>query len=434
LLSLPKTLSRVLPFYYGWIIVAVGFVTLGMGASVRTMFSLLFPPIINEFGWERGLTASVFSVGFIVAALSFPLLGAWIDKHGPEIVLSGGAIAVAVGFLLTTLASEPWHFYATLGLMVIGGSTAFAYNGHFVFLPSWFERRRGLAIGIVSGGAGLISIVLMPELQKLIDRGGWRTGCYVMAAVLVLLIVPMNVLFQRRRPEMLGLAPDGGPVSDGDAITRRIVIVDTAWAATDWTLAGAARTLRFWCFGLGFFMGLFVWYAILVHQTKYLLDLGFSSTFSAWALGLVPLFGVAGQLVLGTLADRVGREWVWTLACTGFLICYIAMFVLARAPTPALVWAMIIAQGFLGYGMTPAIGAIPADLFQGRNYGRIFGVLAVFGSSGAALGPWAFGAIFDRTGSYDNACLLAMAMCVASTLLIWIAAPRKVRRLARAGA
>jgi MFS family permease len=170
--SFASALSRRLPFYYGWVVVAVGFLTLGTGASVRAVFSLLFPPIIAEFGWDRGLTASVFSVGFIFAALAFPLMGAAIDRWGPQWTLSVGAACVAIGFMLTTVSTTPLHFFLTLGLIVIGGSTSFAYNGHFIFLPSWFERRRGLAIGIACAGAGVIAITLFPQLQVLIDKGG----------------------------------------------------------------------------------------------------------------------------------------------------------------------------------------------------------------------------------------------------------------------
>jgi MFS family permease len=149
---------------------------------------------------------------------------------------------------------------------------------------------------------------------------------------------------------------------------------------------------------------------------------------------MVPMFGVGGQLMLGALSDRIGREWIWTLGCTGFFICYLLMFVLARNPDPLIVWGLVFAQGFLGYGMTPALGAVPADLFQGRSYGRIFGVAAIFGSSGASLGPWVFGLIYDRTGSYDVACLMAMSMCVASAALIWMAGPRRVRKVGRRAA
>ena len=435
--SLAPVLSRHLPFYYGWVVIAVGFLTLGMGASVRAVFGLLFPPIIEEFGWERGLTASVFSVGFILAAVAFPLMGAAVDRWGPQWVLSAGAAVVAAGFVATTVSSTPLHFYLTLGLVVVGFSTSFAYNGHFIFLPSWFERRRGLAIGIACTGAGIIAIGLFPYVQRLIDRGGWRTGCLVMAAILVVVVVPLNLLLQKRRPEDLGLKPDGAAVDGpgaGEAPKRQLTVVDPVWAGREWTLGSAMRTHRFWCFGIAFHLALFCWYAILVHQTKFLHDLGFDRTFAALALGLVPMFGVGGQIVLGALSDRIGREWVWTLACLGFLLTYLAMLALPRHPAPELVWALVVAQGFLGYGMTPAIGAIPADLFQGRNYGRIFGVLAVFGSSGAALGPYVLGRIHDHTGSYDAGCLAAMVMSVASMVLVWLAAPRKVRAVGRKAA
>ena len=429
--SLAPALSRRVPFYYGWVIIAVAFVTLGMGAGVRATFSLLFPPIIAEFGWERGLTASVFSVGFILSAVTYPLIGIAIDRYGPQRVLSTGAFVVAIGFVLTAISSTPLHFYLTLGILVIGASSSFAYNGHFIFLPSWFERRRGLAIGIACSGVGVMAFSTFPQLQVLIDRGGWRTGCLVMAVALVVIVVPINILFLKRRPEDLGLRADGAPADGSRAAPSNSVIVDRTWAETDWTLRKALRTTRFWCFAFGFQFALFAWYAIMVHQTKYLLDLGFNSTFAALALGSVPLFGVGGQLLMGWLCDRIGREWVWTLACAGFFFTYVFMLLLGRNPDPALVWGMVIAQGFFGYGMTPAIGAIPADLFQGRAYGRIFGVIAIFGSSGASIGPYVMGLVYDQTGSYDIGCFIAMALVVVSTILIWLSAPRKVRAIGR---
>jgi MFS family permease len=429
--SLAPFLSRRLPFYYGWIVIAVAFLTLGMGSSVRAAFSLLFPSIIAEFGWERGLTASVFSVGFILSAATFPLIGMAIDRYGPQRVLAIFAVIVAVGFVMTTLATTPMEFYWSLGLLVVGASSTIAYNGHFVFLPSWFERRRGLAIGIACTGAGVLAMTLFPQLQVLIDLGGWRQACLVIAFILVAVIAPANWLLQKRRPEDLGLRPDGAP-SDGTVAARsNSRIVDPAWAATDWTLSRALKTPRFWCFALGFHCALIAWYGVLIHQTKYLLDLGFSSEFSALALGLVPLFGIGGQLILGALADRIGREWVWTLACVGFFLTYVFLLLLSRYPVAPLVWAMVFAQGFLGYAMTPAIGAIPADLFQGRAYGRIFGVIAVFGSSGASLGPLILGVVFDKTGNYDAAFLFAMGVSVLSAVLIWFSAPRKVRAIGR---
>ncbi len=163
-----------LPFYYGWVVVAVGFTTLGIGYTARAVFSLLFPPILDEFGWQRADTAAVFSVGFASAALYMPLMGYWLDRFGPGIVLPVGAVMVSAGFILTTVSTEVWHFILSLGALVVGASTLLAYNAHFVFVPNWFETRRGLALGIVSSGAGVISILALPLLLPVLPNSGRR--------------------------------------------------------------------------------------------------------------------------------------------------------------------------------------------------------------------------------------------------------------------
>src|SRR6185503_14909827 len=112
---------------------------------------------------------------------------------------------------------------------------------------------------------------------------------------------------------------------------------------------------------------------VQVHQTKYLVEVGFSPTHAAWALGGVSLAGIPGQIVLGHVSDRIGREWVWTVGSLGFALCCLALLGLRQAPTPALLSLMVVAQGLLGYGLTSVIGAIPAEIFQGPHYGTIFG-------------------------------------------------------------
>jgi len=140
--------------------------------------------------------------------------------------------------------------------------------------------------------------------------------------------------------------------------------------------------------------------------------------------------GIAGQIGLGHLSDRIGREWVWTAACAGYVVCYAVLLAMRTHPSPALLYLMVGAQGLLGYGLASVYGAIPAEIFQGRHYGRIFGTLSLASSSGAALGPWAAGALHDRTGDYAAAFWLAMAAAIVSATAIWLAAPRRVRAVA----
>ena len=166
-----------------------------------------------------------------------------------------------------------------------------------------------------------------------------------------------------------------------------------------------------------------------MHQTQYLIEAGFTPLVAAWSLGIVSIVAIPGQIGLGALSDRVGREWIWTVACFGFVVCYAALIAIERVPSYPLLYLMVFSQGFLGYAMTSVMGPIVAEIFEGPHYGSIFGTLTVALIAGGAAGPWAAGVIHDTIGSYRLAFLLAIACCVVSAIAIWIAAPRKVRRV-----
>ncbi len=424
------SLARRLPFFYGWLVVAVVFVTMALGVNARTAFSLLMPPVLAEFGWDRGVTAGAFSFGFLVSAVLSPTLGRLMDSRGPRTVMLLGVAVTGAGLLLATLTTQPWHLYATLGVLVGAGSVALGYTGQTLFLPNWFARRRGLATGIAFAGVGAGSIVMMPWFQGVIETAGWRAACWTLGIVVVLVAGPLNLLL-RRRPEDLGLTPDGDPesaVTTASGVKKNVV--DQAWAATDWTLARALRTARFWWVGIGYFGALFAWYAVQVHQTKYLVEVGFSASQAAWALGAVSLVGIPGQIALGHLSDRMGREIVWAISCIGFVLTYLLLLALAGTPSLPLLYLMVGVQGVLGYGMTSVVGAIPAEIFEGKHYGSIFGTLMLGAIAGGAAGPWALGALYDATGNYVAGFWLSLAFAVVSMLAIWRASPGKVRAVA----
>jgi len=418
-----------LPFFYGWVIVAVVFVSMGIGVNARTAFSLLFPPILDEFGWERGVTAGAFSFGFLVSAVLSPTLGRLMDRVGPRVVMELGVGLMAAGLLLAPLTTQPLHLYLTLGVLVGGGSVCLGYSGQSLFLPNWFVQRRGLATGIAFAGVGIGSITLLPWVQVVIQEAGWRTACWSMGLLVLLVLAPINLLL-RKSPEDMGLQPDGGAATGTIAVPRASNVVDADWAAVDWTLGRAVRTTRFWWIAFGYFCGLYAWYAVQVHQTKYLIEIGFSPTIAAWALGLVSLAGIPGQIALGHVSDRIGREWVWTVGMLGFAVCYLALILLQHNPSPALLYVMIAAQGALGYGVTSVFAAIVAEIFQGKHYGSIFGTLMLAAISGGAAGPWLTGVLYDALGGYMLAFWIGLTLSGLSAVAIWRAAPRKVRAVA----
>ena len=202
------------------------------------------------------------------------------------------------------------------------------------------------------------------------------------------------------------------------------------WAGVDWTLRRALRTARFWWISLGYFCGLYIWYAVQVHQTKFLLDIGFSPSVGVWALGVVSLLGIPGQILLGHASDRIGREWVWATSSAGFAICFAALIALKYAPSLPLVYLMVFTQGALGYGLTSIMGAVVLEIFQGRHYGSIFGTIMLAALAGGAAGPWVTGLLHDLTGSYTAAFAIGIGVSALSAFAIWMASPGKIRAVA----
>ncbi|WP_085933507.1 MFS transporter [Enhydrobacter aerosaccus] len=422
-------LAARLPFFYGWVIVAVAFVTVALGVTARTAFSLMFPPIVDEFGWDRGLAAGAFSFGFLISAVISPVIGRLMDRRGPRFVIEIGVVITAAGLLGATLIESPWQLYATLGVLVGGGANCMTFTAQSQYLPNWFVRRRALAISVAFAGAGVGAILILPWLQAIILYEGWRTSCRTLGILTLVVLLPINLIVAKR-PQDLGLHPDGDDAS-GSGATRRISnIADPAWTGIDWTVARAVRTGRFWWIVLGYFCGGFVWYAVQVHQTKYLIEVGFSPMKAAWALGLVAMVGVPGQIFLGALSDRLGREIVWTITSIGFALCYAALLALAAGPSQPLLYAMVVSQGLLGYAMTSVMGPIVVEIFEGPAFGAIFGLVAVSMIAGGAAGPLVAGVVHDWTGSYAGAFMLSIGLCLVSIVAIWRAAPGKVRMVA----
>jgi MFS family permease len=426
--SKPPLAAR-LPFFFGWVIIAIAFVTVALSVTVRTAFSLMFPPIVDEFGWDRGLAAGAFSFGFLVSAVISPVVGRIMDRRGPRFVIEIGVVLTAAGLLGATMIHTPWQLYATLGLLVGAGANCMSFSVQSQYLPNWFVRRRALAIGVAFSGVGVGAILILPWLQTVILTEGWRSACRVLGVMTLVVLLPLN-LFVAKRPQDLGLLPDGAREAGVAAARRAAAVVDPVWTSIEWTVAKAVRTSRFWWLAVGFFSAGYAWYAVQVHQTKYLVEIGFSPMQAAWSLGLVAMVGIPGQILLGALSDRIGREIVWTIATLGFVICYAALLALAAHPTEPLLYLMVLSQGVLGYALTSLMGPVVAEIFEGPHFGSIFSLIMVSLLAGGAAGPYVTGVLHDIEGTYTAAFAVALGFSALGAVAIWFAAPGKVRMVA----
>ena len=417
--------------FYGWIVVAVAFVTMAVSVNARTGYSLLFPAISAEFGWSSATISGAFALGFLCSSAFIPVAGMVMDRYGPRIAIPMSALLVVAGYVGCMFATSPLMLYVFAGLMAVVGSLIMSYTGHSMFLPNWFVRKRGLATGIAFGGVGVGAVFLLPALQWVIESEGWRAGCLAIAGTVAVIVIPLNLAFQRLSPQSMGLFPDGD--EDPAVATRPAppdAIVDRDWVDTEWTVGKALFTTRFWWIGLAYFCGLFVWYGVQIHQTKFLLAQGIGAGEAATALGLVALFGIFGQVFIGGYSDRAGREIGWSLALLGFFFCSALLLALESAPGRGLLYAMVATQGLLGYGVASLYGPITADVFGGKSFSRIFSVLVLFGNTGAAAGVFFLGIIDDSTGGYTFGWWLCLLASLVSIAAVWMAAPRRVRLVA----
>lgn len=409
-------------FFYGWIIVAVSFITLFLVVGTRFSLGVFYVAMLEDLQWSRAETAGVFSTMLVVHA-AFSLAVGWLfDRFGPRKLFPLGGLAIAIGFAACSQIRAVWQFHLFLGTIAALGISMLAFVPHMALVSTWFVRRRGMATGIAYAGIGGGMLVLAPLLQSIIAATNWRTAFLLLAASMVLIVVPLTAIFQRRRPQEMGLYPDGlPPVVEADSSG----VIPTPSGEKAWTLRESLRTPQFWLLllvvaGLGMNLN-----TLIVHQMAHLTDVGYSKLLGATLTGLVGVMRSAGSMTLGSLSDRIGRERAYTV---GSLLAFVGVFLLmsiADTTQPWRVYCFVVLYG-LGYGALGSIyAAATADLFPGRHLGTILGVLEAGYGLGGAFGTYIAGYLFDRLESYTVSFALVMAAIALSCIALWGAAPRR---------
>lgn len=425
-----------LPFFYGWVIVAVTFVCFAVGYATWHSFSIFYVALLEEFGWSRAETALAFSIFTIAYGFNSPIAGSLVDRFGPRTVLPLGALLVGSGLLAVTQISSLWGFYLLYGVVAAIGVSLFGSVVTFVVLNNWFVRKRGTAGGLATAGIGVGTLVMVPLLQFIIISHGWRAAYTVLAVATLVTIPTLVILFQRRRPQDMGLLPDGDDPKGGAgarkarAATAGALVVDKEWASREWDLRSAMRTRRFWLVSAARGLELLSLQMFLTHQAAFFVDAGFDKMVAASVVGTVGIVGSVGKIMWGVVSDRVGRELAYTMA---FVCGTLGIVLMLNVTGQSSIW-MAYGYGII-YGLCYGASAVltpvlAADLFHGKSYGAILGGIYVVGGLGSSFGAWLGGYVFDLTGSYTWAFSMGIPAMWFSCLFFWLSGPRKVRLVA----
>ncbi|MCF8466451.1 MAG: MFS transporter [Sneathiella sp.] len=351
-------------------------------------FPNLVSPLGSEFAWPRGTVASIYSGGGLVTGLTGPIVGILFDRLGPRNVYGLGIIAAGLGLIFAGLATNIWHFYLSISLLVGFSASCLGNVTNSALASRWFRTQIPLALAIIYSSMGAGSLLGLTLSQIFIEHYSWRQaefllGCGVLGVLLVILFLPWRRLTAGSR----------------DLIRPKTTDVETV--EIDWTMAKAIRTWAFWGLASVFFFTGNGMFSIVIQAVTYLIEIGFTPIEASVNFGLTGIFIPVGMLGAGYLALKIGLFRTAMLSYVVTITAVICLWLLDRSDHLLPLYGFIVCFGLSMGSRGPMIGSIASRLFRGRSFGAIYGGISVGGGLGMASGSFFSGLLYDLTGSYE---------------------------------
>ncbi len=295
-------------------------------------------------------------------------------------------------------------------------------------VSKWFTQRRGAAIGIVVAG-GALSFSMVVYAEYLISTFDWRLAFVLLAATAIGICIPLILTFFRGQSQQ---QEESSVETEEVSISANKHSQEPAPVVNDYgniPLGQILRDYRLWLMALAYmlYMGI-ANYLVVAHQVVFFLDLGYDNIFAASIAGSIGIFAALGALS-GFLSDRLGRERIFTACCVSSIISLLILLSLKDASNPWALYIFVLSFGFPMGLFSPALIAGAADLFYGKHFGTVNGILFLGFGIGGAIGPWLGGYIFDVTGNYSTAFIACIAAYAIACISFWIAAPRIAKKV-----
>lgn len=408
--------------YYGWMIAGTLAVTeTASWGILYYAFAVFLVPMQEELGWSQTALTGAYSLGLLVSGLAAPLVGRWLDRHGPRGLMTIGSTLGTALLLVWASVEELWVFY----LVWVGIGLAMAatlYEPAFAVVAKWFERGRARALLLVTLAGGLASTIFLPLSAWLSEEQGWRGALLALAAILALLTILPHALILRRKPEDLGLLPDG--IEPARSSREETAHAPNACRAelSSVPLGAAIRGPAFWLLAAALSLGTLSQAAMYVHLIPYLAERGYGLGSAATLTGLVGASQVLGRVVVTFLEGRLPHNAV---TAGIFALQAAALVVLIRSWSLLGVLVFILPFGAASGAMTISRASSVADFYGPAHYGSIGGVIGMFVTGARTLAPVGAGTMSAALGGYapvlwtlaSGSALAAVAMFMAQRLV-----------------
>ncbi|MBF8266934.1 MAG: hypothetical protein HW388_442 [Dehalococcoidia bacterium] len=418
-------------YFYGWNIVGVAFLaSFAHSAQISSLLGVFMKPMGKDLGFTRTAVSGVQTTARFIEGCLAPFIGPLVDRGWGKQLMIGGTLIAGGGFLVLTQVQTLWQLYLIKGVIIGIGMAGFSVVVTHVTVANWFIVKRGRAIGVTDMGASVGSLILIPLLTWFIAVTSWRWGWGFLGILIwVAILIPAYFLMVRR-PEDVGLLPDGrspgeesigGPLPvegrgqesfhrRGRGRTSPKVLLDETWTRME-----VLKTRTFWL--LTFTLGLshMSMQAINLHLIPYVEDLGYAATVGALAISARSATQLLGSPFWGVMAEKYEPRY---LVSAKFMVYALGMFVLMNATSLTGIFAAVLIYGVAASGTGVLTEVMWANYYGRFALGMVRGMGMPFMTGFSAIGPLIAGVIYDKTESYDIAFISIIIGTVASAVLI----------------
>ncbi len=406
--------------FYGWWIVIAGGLGMSITAGINFHgFGNFIIPLTNEFGWNRTTISGLFSLARMESGLLGPLEGWLVDRVGPRRLMIVGIPLMGVGYILMSRVNSLAAFFFVYIFAITLGNSLGMSTPMAASVANWFNRKRGLAFGIMWSGVGLGGF-FVPAVGWLIAAYNWRIASIVIGVFIIVMGIPIAALM-RHRPEPYGYMPDGEE-PDTDDETGEVRRRQQPDLSQDFTAREALMTSSFWYLTLSIAARSLVSGGVGLHLVPYFVDLGASDVFAATLAGAVGVLSIPGRFGLSAVSDYLNRRYV--MAVSLFLMT-IAIVFMARATSVTQVLPFLVLYAAAQGGISVIPQSLIAEYFGRRAYATIQGFRGTIQMVGIIIGPLVSGYVFDTTGNYEWAFMGFGAASMVSLGLVLLMRPPK---------
>ncbi|MBT1001162.1 MFS transporter [Paenarthrobacter sp. DKR-5] len=411
----PATTRRLHP---AWVVAAVAFLALVGAAGFRAGPSVFMIPLQDEFGWSRSVLSLAVSINLVLFGLTAPFAAALMERFGIRAVTATALVVIGAGSALSVFVVEPWQIVLTWGVLIGLGTGSMALVFAATIANTWFHRRRGLVVGILTSGSAAGQLVFLPILAQLVQNSGWRSASWLVAGAAVA-VVPLVLRWLKNSPAEAGVLPYGaGPEAAGAGEPAPVPQrgANAARRALG-ALRRASRVRTFWALVAGFAIcGATTNGLIGTHFIPSAHDHGMPETTAAGLLAVVGIFDIAGTIASGWLTDRYNPRILLAVYYQFRGLGLLVLPVLLSSSVQPSMLVFVVIYGLDWVATVPPTAAICREAF-GADGSVVFGWVFAAHQLGAAAAAFAAGYVRDATGQYTLAWFGAAALCTVAAVI-----------------